>query len=72
MTDKRSQILYVDPVGFETKLIWAGDVNEDKKLDVLFCRPGKESFKNYELWLSTSDTVSLVKLIDVFAYCGCH
>jgi hypothetical protein len=73
LTDKFSQDLYVDPVALETNLVWAGDVNDDKKLDLLFSRSGKElSTINYDLWLSTSDTVSLVKLIDVFSYRNCH
>lgn len=73
LTDKLSQNLYVDPVDFETNLVWAGDVNGDKKIDLLFSRSGKESSTtNYELWFSTSDTISLVKLVDVFSYRSCH
>jgi hypothetical protein len=67
-----SQTLYFDPVAVQTKLVWAGDVNGDKKLDLLFCRPGRESFKDYELWFSTPADTPLVKLIDVFSYCGCR
>jgi hypothetical protein len=72
MTEKYSQVLYVDPLGFKTELVWAGDVNEDKRLDLLFSRSDKESATTYELWLSYSDTLPLVKLMDVFAYCACR
>lgn len=69
-----SQILYhLSPVGDATwELIWAGDLDNDGKLDIFANIPVHYNFMQYRLFLSGSaDSKKLVKQVGMFHLTGC-
>jgi hypothetical protein len=70
-SDTISQVLYEGNEGLPSTLIWAGDINEDNKPDLLFRRPATEGGLSEQLWLSTKGS-PVLKMIASFGYHGCH
>jgi hypothetical protein len=55
-----------------TRLLWVGDLNGDGKIDLILERFGKEGlYSRIDLWLSTKDDNTILKLISSFIYGGC-
>lgn len=72
--NEKEQILFQDNSCMnKTKLIWVGDMNGDKKIDIILKRSGKEGlYSRMDLWLSTNDDKKLLNLESSMYYGGCN